>query len=83
MSKINWTDISGEGMEYAAQIGVLYVRAGINDGGCPFYSLGSAGGYVGNPLPQAGVTNPMAYAKQAARNMQVKAEVAARKWLER
>lgn len=82
MSNITWDDISGEGMEYAAQIGVLYVRAGINDGGCPFYSLGSAGGYVGSPLPQTGVTNPMAYAKACVRNMQAKAEAAARKWLE-
>ena len=82
MSNINWTDISGDGMEFAAQIGVLHVRAGINDGGCPFYSLGSAGGYVGKPLPQAGITNPMAYAKKVAINMQADAEIAACKWLE-
>lgn len=82
MSNINWVDVSGDGMEYAAQIGVLYVRAGINDGGCPFYSLGSAGGHLGNALPQSGVTNPMAYAKACVRRMQADAEVAARKWLE-
>lgn len=80
MSNINWVEVDYQ--EYQAKYGPVTLYAGINGGGNAYWSLGSVGQGRQSPIPQSGITDPMAYAAACIRNMQAEAEVAARKWMQ-